>query len=111
MPSHVYPQNMYDYGSVSTDPNDRQHKPAIMDGEYPSDDVHMMEQERRRHALGMEGGPLGGREYPHPAHPASPEQYREEMERAAYLRACHGGLPDAPDALPQSPTPFKNMRG
>ena len=41
----------------------------------------------------------------------SPEQYRAEQEQAEYLRACHGGLPDAPDALDQGAAPSKNLKG
>lgn len=111
MSYHPKPQNMYDYGNVSTDPNDRQHRAAIMDGEYPSEDQHIAEQERRRHALQMEGSTLGVHSYPRHSHPASPTQQQDEAERDAYLRACHGGLSDAPQEVPQPPIQVKNLRG
>lgn len=110
-----------------TDPNDRPQRPFIMDGDYPPrdaqaevypgvfEDAFVEEQETRLHALQNEGGTLrGGSDsgyYPDMPMPQSPEQREQADDRAAYLRACHGGEPDAPEALPQPPTPFTGMKG
>ena len=111
----------------SKDPGARPFKPAIMDGDYPGpeavknmdpdgseyvyyQDAHAEEQARRLHALEAEGGSLGGKhpDYPDRATPRSPEQYAAEQEQAAYLRAAHGGLEDAPgEAQAVAQVPFK----
>lgn len=120
--------NQYDFGAETTDPEARPHKPAIMEGDYPpldaqkrhpdapyiTENAHLAEQAKRREVLASEGSTLSGEygsPYPDRAHPSSPEEYREEMERAKYLRACHGGPPDAPDALSQGKKSFKGLKG
>ncbi len=122
MPNH---RNQYDFGAVPTDPEARPHKNALFEGDYPAEskepypgagytvDAHSAEQSLRRETLMAEGGTLGGTYPAHPdrAHPNSPEQYRAEVERQEYLRACHGGLPDAPAALRQGKKPFKGLKG
>ncbi len=105
---------------MEQDPNDRKHRNFILDGEYPPagsttdvygypEDTFMAEQMEREHRMAQEGGELRGSHLP--GMPNSPEMYQEQVEREEYLRACHGGLPDAPEALPQPPTPFTGMKG
>ncbi len=89
------------------DPNDRAHRNFILDGEYPPG--FEMEQHEREHRMAMEGGELRGNHLP--GTPNSPEMYERQMEDQEYRRACHGGVPDAPEALPQPPTPFAGMKG
>lgn len=102
------------------DPNDRKHRNFILDGDYPpagaTVDVHGWpedafegEQRERLHRMEMEGGDLRGSQLIHDI-PNSPEMYEEQTERQEYLRACHGGVPDAPEDLPQPPTPFTGMK-
>ena len=92
-----------------------------MDGDYPPrdaqaevypgvfEDQFIDEQAERERLMAEEGGELRGTHLA--GMPNSPEMYDKEMERQEYLRACHGGVPDAPEALPQSPTPFTGMKG
>ncbi len=102
------------------DPNARQHRPFILDGEYPAPDVDgfsdafQEEQDKREYAAKHESGPLYGdyRHHPDRAMPRTPEMYAQELEQQEYLRACHGGLPDAPETIrPGNPTPWKGMKG
>lgn len=103
-------------------PNDRQHRPFVLDGEYPappaedafSEDPFMAEQDRRQQALKHESGPLYGDypRYPDRATPRDPATYAREQDEAEYLRACHGGLPDAPVVIrPGNAKPWKGMKG
>lgn len=125
---HYPHRNPYDFGQESTDPNARPHKPALFEGDYPPADAqkepypdagytideHQAEQNLRRETLQEEGGTIGGPSphYPDRAHPDSEEQSRAEQERQEYLRACHGGLPDAPgEAKAVGKRPFKGLKG
>ncbi len=109
-----------------TDPNDRPQRPFIMKGDYPPpeaqaeiypgmyEDAFAEEQQTRLSALEHESGPLHGSypAYPDRGTPNSPEQYEREQEHAAYLRACHGGVTDAPgEARAVGKRPFKGLRG
>jgi hypothetical protein len=101
-------------------PNDRKNRPFIVDGEYPPADADgfsdefQEEQSHREYIAKHESGPLYG-DYPHHpdrAMPRSPEMYAEEMKREEELRAMHGGLPDAPEAIrPSNPKPWKGLKG
>ena len=84
------------------DPNAREHRPFALDGEYPGAEQYEQEQVEREHAAKFESGPMYGSHpvYPDRAMPRSPEMYEKEMEHAAKLRACHGGLPDSSDENP-----------
>lgn len=107
-----------------TDPNDRPQRPFILDGDYPprdqqaelypgiQEDAFQAEQQTRLDALEREGGDLGGQwpGYPDRGQPESPEQYDQRVAHQEYLRACHGGLPDAPGEA-SAPVPFKNLKG
>lgn len=104
------------------DPSARPFKPAIMKGDYPGpeevtrvdgymgdeytvvQDLHFEEQSRKRRAAENEGGPLGGMygSWPDRGHPLSPEEKAAVESEDAYLRAVHGGLPDAPDGAPRA---------
>ena len=112
------------HAGQSLNPDDRAHRPFIMDGDYPPrdaqeqvypgvyEDQFIEEQTKREHALKDESGPLHGSypAYPDRGMPDSPEMTEDARERQEYLRACHGGLPDAPEALPQPPAPFTGMK-
>ena len=102
------------------DPNDRKHRNFILDGEYPPagatvdvhgwpEDAFEAETREREYAMEREGGELRGTHLP--GMPNSPEMYDKEVESQECLRAYHGGVPDAPEDLPQPPTPFTGMKG
>ncbi len=90
------------------DPNSPDHRPFLLPGEVSEEG-----QERRQEAAKYESGPLYGDHprYPDRATPESPEMARQDMERQEYLRACHGGVPDAPEAVPQPPTQHASLKG
>lgn len=102
------------------DPNDRKYRNFILDGEYPPagatvdvhgwpEDAFEAETREREYRMEAEGGELRGSQLP--GMPNSPEMYEKEIERQEYLRACHGGLPDAPEEVPQPPVQYSGMKG
>lgn len=106
------------------DPNARGHRPFIMDGDYPPrdaqkevypgvfEDQFIEEQTQREHALRDESGPLHGSypAFPDRGMPDSPEMADKAREDQQYLRACHGGLSDAPEEVPQPPVQYSGMK-
>ena len=97
-------------GTVTSmeDPNDPKHRPFALEGEVPS----ALEQQRRIDAAKYDSGPLYGRFPAYPDRAISDERMmEEEAKRQEYIRACNGGVPDAPkDIEPANPTPWKGMR-
>ena len=84
------------------------HRPFLVEGDYPSNEYeHADQQSQRRWEAKHESGPLYGDYTLHPdrAHPRSPEEYEADMERAANLRAMHGGLPDSSPEMPAVAVP------
>ena len=78
------------------------------------EDTFEAEQSKRERALKDEGDTMHGSypAYPDRGMPNSPEMYAEQLERQEYVRACHGGLPDAPgEAKAVGKRPFKGLKG